>query len=169
MYIGYQDVSDIEDRVVIYTDGGCSPNPGCGGWAALLQWRQHEKLLMGSVSHSTNNRMELWAVIEGLKSLKYPAKVEVYSDSQYIVRAFNDGWIENWRKKGWKLKSNQPVKNQDLWATLYDLVTTYKPSFHWVKGHSGVGGNERVDQALNEARDDKINHQKDLVYEKAYL
>lgn len=131
--------------VIIYTDGACSGNPGAGGWAAILRYGAHEKELCGGQADTTNNRMELSAVIEALHSLKEPCEVTLYTDSQYIARAINEGWLENWQQKGWKKADKAPVKNEDLWKDLASLLKKHSVSFVWVKGHDGQIENERCD------------------------
>ena len=125
-------------KILIYTDGACSGNPGPGGWGAILIYNENKKEFSGGMKDTTNNIIELTAVIEGLKKLKSPCKhdVEIYSDSAYVVNAFNNGWIYNWIKKGWINSSKEPVKNKELWIELYELVKKYNASFIKVKGHS---------------------------------
>lgn len=132
--------------VSIYTDGACSGNPGPGGWAAILRFGEHEKEISGNMSETTNNRMELFAVISGLGALKQPCHVDVYSDSAYVVNAFNEDWIGNWQKNGWKNAKKEPVENQDLWKLLL-LVIKKHPSvtFHKVPGHADNEYNNRCD------------------------
>lgn len=133
------------DEVEIYTDGACSGNPGPGGWGVLLRYRGHEKELFGSNPTTTNNRMELWAVIKGLIALKRkPDLVTVYSDSKYIVDGVNE-WLKKWKSRGWR-GTGGPIKNIDLWKRLDALVLKYKPRFSWVKGHNGNRFNERADE-----------------------
>ncbi len=139
-------------QVTIYTDGACIGNPGPGGYAAILQYKDQEKVICGGLSDTTNNRMELSAVIEGIKALKVSCEVHIYSDSAYIVNAVNKGWIKGWQRSGWHTSDNKPVKNQDLWVELIRLMENHKVIFHWVKGHSGDLMNERCDQiATSEA------------------
>jgi ribonuclease HI len=124
--------------VTIYTDGACSGNPGPGGWAAIVipdQGRDAEKLT-GGEPHTTNNRMELTAAIEGLKSLDEPRSVKLHTDSSYVSRAFNDGWIENWKKNGWRTSSKKPVKNKELWQALDAQNDRHDVEWIWVKGHA---------------------------------
>jgi len=136
-----------EDRkhVTIYTDGACLGNPGPGGWSAILQYKGKERELTGGQENTTNNRMELTAVIEALRALKEPCNVEVYSDSLYVVDAFRKKWIDGCERKGWKKADNKPVKNDDLWRALIELIRLHKVSFHHVEGHSGHQFNERCD------------------------
>lgn len=138
-------------KVIIYTDGACSGNPGPGGWAAVLIYGESKKEIFGSRSNTTNNIMELTAIIEGLKALKKECEVEIYSDSSYCVNAFKQGWIYNWMKKGWKTSSGEAVKNQELWQDLYDLTKKHKVSFNKVKGHSDVELNNRCDELARNA------------------
>jgi ribonuclease HI len=138
-------------RVVIYTDGACSGNPGPGGWAAVLRYKQHEKVLTGAEPNTTNNRMELTAVIEALRALKTPCTVELYTDSNYLVRAVEEGWLERWQQKGWRTASRKPVENQDLWRELWDLIRRHQVRFIKVKGHAGDALNNRVDRLAVEA------------------
>ena len=137
-------------QVILYTDGACAGNPGPGGWGAVLQYEGREKELSGGNKRTTNNRMELTAVIRGLEALKQPCLVAVYSDSRYIVDAINKGWLESWIAKGWRKgrgKSRaQQVKNVDLWQRLVELLQGHKVEFHWVPGHMGYPENERADR-----------------------
>lgn len=132
--------------VDIYTDGACKGNPGAGGWSAILVFGGKEKELFGGEAVTTNNRMELTAAIEGLKALKEPCKVKLYSDSQYLVNAINKGWLENWKKKGWRKADKSAVLNDDLWKTLDGLLSTHEVEFIWVRGHDGHEYNERCDE-----------------------
>ena len=132
--------------VDIYTDGACKGNPGAGGWSAILVFGGKEKELFGGERVTTNNRMELTAAIEGLKALKEPCKVNLYSDSQYLVNAINKGWLENWKKKGWRKADKSVVLNDDLWKTLDELLCTHDVEFIWVRGHDGHEYNERCDE-----------------------
>jgi ribonuclease HI len=133
------------DKVMITTDGACLGNPGPGGWAALLQFGAKEKMLSGSEPDTTNNRMELRAVIEGLLALKRKCHVTVVTDSQYVMKAFKEGWLEKWEQNGWKTADRKPVKNKDLWESLVDLEGRHDVHWKWVKGHAGHEENERVD------------------------
>jgi ribonuclease HI len=132
--------------VKLYTDGACSGNPGPGGWAALLVYDDNEKMLSGHEEHTTNNRMELQAAIEGLKDLKFGCQVILCTDSEYVKKGMTE-WIDNWKKRNWKNTNNQPVKNQDLWQKLELEVSRHQVSWEWVKGHSGHPENDRVDEA----------------------
>ena len=134
------------DEVVIYTDGACSGNPGPGGWGAILMYRDVEKEISGGSKDTTNNIMELTAVIEALKLLKFPCEVQVYSDSSYVVNTFLQGWIYNWIKKNWKTSGNDEVKNKELWKELYSLTKIHKVEFIKVKGHSDNEYNNRCDK-----------------------
>ena len=137
---------DNKKLVRLYTDGACSGNPGPGGWAAILKFGPHQKEISGNMSHTTNNRMELFAVISGLGALKQSCKVEVYSDSTYVVNAFNQNWIESWQKRGWKTSDNKPVENQDLWRLLLITMRKHDVSFHKVPGHQDHAENNRCDE-----------------------
>jgi len=132
-------------QVHLYTDGACSGNPGPGGWGALLRYAGREKELCGGVDYTTNNRMELTAVIEGMSALKQPCAVEIYSDSTYVVNSVEKGWVYGWREKNW-IKKGEPVPNADLWKKLLALLDIHKVSFHWIRGHQGHPENERCDQ-----------------------
>lgn len=137
--------------VTIYTDGACSGNPGPGGWGVILMHGQNKKELSGGETETTNNRMELLAVIRGLKTLTKPCNVELYSDSAYVINAFNQNWIENWQKSDWKTSSKSPVKNKDLWLDLLSLLKVHNVKFIKVKGHSDNQFNNRCDElARNE-------------------
>ncbi len=134
------------NEVTIYTDGACSGNPGPGGWAAILMAGGHTKELSGGDKDTTNNRMELLGVISGLKALKYPCKVTVYSDSAYIVNAFNQGWIDKWIQNGWKNSAKAQVANIDLWKELVELTSRHEVTFMKVKGHADNEYNNRCDE-----------------------
>jgi ribonuclease HI len=139
-------------HVVIYTDGGCAPNPGPGGWAAILRSGKHMKELKGGEPMSTNNRMELMAAISALEALKQPSLVDMHIDSQYV----RDGimkYINNWKRNGWRTASKEPVKNQDLWQRLDAARSQHTVRWHWVRGHSGDVYNDRADELVREARD----------------
>ena len=131
--------------VTLYTDGACSGNPGPGGWGAILCYGEHELSLSGGEAHTTNNRMELTAVIEGLKKLKEPCIVELYSDSKYVIDALSKGWAWGWKKKGWVKSDKKPALNPDLWDVLLALVQTHEVHYHWVKGHADNTYNNRCD------------------------
>ena len=137
--------------VTIYTDGACSGNPGPGGWGAILEYMGHEKELSGGEQNTTNNRMELTAVIKALQALKEPCTVELYSDSKYVLDALQKGWAVSWRKKGWIKSDKKPALNPDLWEILLDLVEMHDVRYHWVKGHASNPKNNRCDElAVNE-------------------
>ena len=136
----------------IYTDGACRDNPGPGGWAALLIRGEHEKEISGAEALTTNNRMELTAVICALQALKRPVRVRLYTDSEYVRRGITE-WIGAWKARGWRTAERKPVKNQDLWQQLDQLASGHDIEWHWVPGHAGVPGNERVDRLANEAID----------------
>ena len=134
------------EKVTIYTDGACSGNPGPGGWGAVLMYKENKKEISGSKQDTTNNVMELTAVIEALKNLKFPCEVELYSDSAYVVNAFDKGWIYNWVKNNWKTADKKDVKNKELWQELYLLTKTHKVKFIKVKGHADNKYNNRCDE-----------------------
>ena len=138
--------------VVIYTDGACRGNPGPGGWGALLMFGEREREISGAETLTTNNRMELTAVIRALEALKRPVAAKIYTDSQYVRQGVLE-WMPNWKARGWKTADKKPVKNQDLWQQLDALLPTHQLEWHWVKGHSGNPGNERVDELANRAID----------------
>ena len=133
-------------QVIIYTDGACSGNPGPGGWGAVLKYGAHERELSGGEASTTNNRMELTAVIEALRLLKEPCEVELYSDSKYVIDALSKGWVYGWQKKGWRKSDNSPALNVDLWERLLPLLKYHEVEFVWVKGHAGHPENERCDR-----------------------
>lgn len=139
-------------QVCLYTDGACSSNPGPGGWACILVCKGQEKILTGGLHHTTNNQMELMAVVSGLQALKSVADVHIYTDSKY-VKDGAEKWLNDWIKKGWKTASKKPVANQGLWQKLYQLMQQYPLTWHWVKGHNGHVYNERVDALACEMRD----------------
>jgi len=140
-------------RVIIYTDGGCDPNPGRGGWAALLLCGELEKELLGSAPETTNNRMELTAAIEALRALNHPSTVDLYTDSQYLMRGITE-WMPKWLAKNWR-GSNGPVLNKDLWQALLAETSRHTIKWHWVKGHSSDKYNQRVDELVQKARQGK--------------
>ena len=139
------------DKVIIYTDGACSGNPGPGGWGAILMYKDTKKEISGEKKDTTNNVMELTAVVEGLKLLKYPCEVDLYSDSAYVVNAFTQGWIYNWVKNNWKTANKEPVKNKEIWQELYELTKKHKVNFIKVKGHSDNEWNNRCDELARNA------------------
>jgi len=138
------------NRIEIYTDGACKGNPGPGGWGVLLRATGHEKELFGGEAMTTNNRMELTAVIEGLSAVKRPCEIDLYLDSQYVRQGIT-AWIAGWKAKGWRTSTGQPVKNVDLWQKLDALVSGagHRIHWHWVRGHAGHPENERADQLAN--------------------
>lgn len=136
--------------IEIYTDGACSGNPGPGGWGAVLRWNGHEKEMSGGEEDTTNNRMEMMAVIKALEALRKPSKVALYTDSKYVMQGVNE-WLAGWKAKGWKTASKKPVKNQDLWQRIDSLIETHTVTFHWVKGHAGHPENERADKLATSA------------------
>ena len=131
-------------HVSMWTDGACSGNPGPGGWGALLRFGQHEKELNGGEKETTNNRMEMMAVIKGIEALKQPCSVHIYTDSTYVLKGMTE-WIKGWRKRNWKTASGAPVKNVDLWQALDDALASHEVEWTWVKGHAGHVENERAD------------------------
>lgn len=135
-------------QVSLYTDGASKGNPGPGGWGAVLSWGDHERELWGGEPHTTNNRMELMAAIQGLATLRRPCEVALYTDSQYVKKGINE-WIQNWKRNGWRTSARKPVKNAELWRQLDGLVNTHRVHWHWVKGHSGDAGNEKADELAN--------------------
>lgn len=142
--------------VQLFTDGACSGNPGPGGWGVILRYKGTEKELCGGEPATTNNRMELMAVIQGLSALTRPCVVEVYTDSQYVQKGISE-WIRGWKARGWKTADRQPVKNEDLWRTLDAAASAHTVTWHWVRGHAGHAENERADalarEGLRQARD----------------
>ncbi|MGD9586558.1 MAG: ribonuclease HI [Brachymonas sp.] len=144
-------------HVTLYTDGACKGNPGPGGWGVWLQSGPHSKELFGGELNTTNNRMELMAVIQGLSALKRPCHVTIYLDSQYVRQGITE-WIHGWKKKGWKTAAKQPVKNAELWRALDALVHdgTHRIEWHWVKGHAGIPGNEKADELANRGVDQAL-------------
>ena len=143
----------MTDRVEIFTDGACKGNPGPGGWGALLRINGQSKELKGSEPETTNNRMEMQAVISALESLKKPCMVQLTTDSKYVLDGVKS-WMPNWKKRGWKTASKAPVKNKDLWMKIDVLVQAHDIEWSWVKGHRGHVENERVDQLANDAIDE---------------
>lgn len=138
-------------KVIIYTDGACSGNPGPGGWGAVLLYNEIRKEISGGETPSTNNRMEIMAAIAALESLKEPCEAEIYSDSAYLVNAFKQGWLENWQKNGWKTSKKQPVENQDLWKRLLLQTRKHQVTWHKVKGHAENKENNRCDELARNA------------------
>lgn len=141
----------MSEKVIIYTDGACSGNPGPGGWGAILMYKDAKKEISGGMKETTNNIMEITAVIEALKCLKIESDVQVYSDSAYTVNAFNQGWIFNWMKNGWRTANGASVKNKELWQELYALTKKHKVEFIKVKGHADNEFNNRCDEMAREA------------------
>ncbi len=139
-------------KVVIYTDGACRGNPGPGGWGVVLRYQGNLKTLNGFDPETTNNRMELTAVIEGLRALTRSCDIELHTDSKYVMQGVNE-WLSNWKRNGWKTAAKKPVKNIDLWQQLDDEVTRHEIDWNWVKGHSGIEDNEFADQLANAAID----------------
>lgn len=142
---------NAKKRVTLYTDGACSGNPGAGGWGAVLLYGEHKKEISGGEAETTNNRMELTAVIKGLETLKYPCAVDVYSDSAYTVNAFLQGWVYGWEKSDWKKADNKPVLNDDLWKILLSYTRQHEVTFHKVKGHADNEWNNRCDELARSA------------------
>ncbi len=132
--------------VTIYTDGACSGNPGPGGWGAILLYGPHKRELSGGAADTTNNRMELTAVIEALRQLKEPCEVELWSDSKYVIDGLSKGWAKSWKARGWKKADKKPALNPDLWDQLLSLTERHVLRYHWVKGHAEDPYNERCDQ-----------------------
>ncbi len=142
-----------DDVVEVYTDGACSGNPGPGGWGAVLRWRGQERELFGGEPHTTNNRMELTAAIEALRSLNRPSAVVVTTDSTYVKNGITS-WMASWKRRGWRTSSKQPVKNEDLWRALDEAVASHEVRWEWVKGHSGHPENERADELARRGIDE---------------
>jgi ribonuclease HI len=138
----------VTDVVRIYTDGACKGNPGPGGWGALLRSGAHERELFGGERETTNNRMELTAVIRALEALKRTSRVEVYTDSEYVKNGITE-WLPNWKRRGWKTADRKPVKNVDLWQALEAAAARHQVHWHWVRGHAGHAENERADALAN--------------------
>ncbi len=132
------------EGIELYTDGACSGNPGPGGWGVILRMGEHEKELFGGEPETTNNRMEMMAVIEGLRALKRSVRADIYTDSQYVMKGMNE-WIHGWKARGWKTAAKEPVKNVDLWQALDKECARHELKWHWVKGHAGHVENERAD------------------------
>ncbi len=137
-----------EDQVEIWTDGACKGNPGVGGWGVLMKFGQVEKTLHGGEMMTTNNRMEMMAVIEALTALKRPCQIKLNIDSQYVMKGMTE-WIHGWKLKGWRTADKKPVKNADLWQQLDEQVKRHEITWRWVKGHAGDPGNERADLLAN--------------------
>lgn len=141
--------------VEIWTDGACRGNPGPGGWAAVLISGEHERVLKGAEDHTTNNRMELTAAIRALEALRRKCQVSLHTDSEYVKRGVTE-WLAQWKQRGWKTAARKPVKNVDLWQELDTLSQRHEIEWHWVRGHAGIAGNERVDRLANEAIDELV-------------
>jgi ribonuclease HI len=137
------------ETVDIYTDGACRGNPGPGGWGVILRSGAHEKELLGGEAQTTNNRMELMAVIQGLLALRKPSRVRVYTDSQYVQKGISE-WIHGWKRRGWRTADKKAVKNEDLWRRLDEAAAAHDVEWHWVKGHAGHPENERADALANQ-------------------
>lgn len=133
------------DIIWLYTDGACSGNPGPGGYCAILKFNEHTKIISGAEKDTTNNRMELTAIIEGLKAIKRPCEVNVVSDSKYVCDAINKNWLKSWIAKNWKKSDGKAVLNVDLWQQLSELLELHNVTFHWIKGHAGHEFNEKCD------------------------
>ena len=133
-------------HIQIFTDGACSGNPGPGGWGAILRYKAHEKELSGGEAETTNNRMELMALIAALEQLKEPCEIDLCSDSQYVINGLQKGWAKGWRARGWKKSDKSPALNSDLWARLLDLSEVHTIHYNWIKGHAGHPENERCDR-----------------------
>lgn len=145
-----------KNTVRIYSDGACRGNPGPGGWGVVLRWNGHQRELSGGEARTTNNRMELTAAIRGLEALSRPCAVELYTDSQYVKHGIEQ-WLAGWKRRGWRTASGGPVKNVDLWQRLENAVARHvSVTWHWVRGHSGVEGNELADRLANRGIDDAL-------------
>lgn len=143
----------MNSPVVIHTDGACRGNPGPGGWGAILEHDSHERELYGYEPETTNNRMELMAIIQALEALKRPCKVRAITDSQYVMKGITE-WMPGWKKRGWRTASRKPVANRDLWERLDAAIQRHEIGWEWVRGHTGQAGNERADQLANRGIDE---------------
>jgi ribonuclease HI len=148
-------MTDTSDIVQLFTDGACSGNPGPGGWGAILRCKGVEKELKGGENPTTNNRMEMMAVLEGLNALSRSCTVEVYTDSEYVKKGMTE-WLRGWKARGWKTADRKPVKNDDLWKALEQAAARHKVTWHWVRGHSGHPENERADQLARDGIKDGL-------------
>ena len=142
-------------EIEAFTDGACRGNPGPGGWGVVLEFQDRVKELSGGELDTTNNRMELTAAIRALEALKEPCRVQLFTDSVYLKDGITQ-WLPNWRKRGWRTANKKPVKNQDLWMALLELVNRHEVSWHWVKGHAGHPGNERADALANQGLEERL-------------
>ncbi len=149
---------DCEDTVELYTDGACRGNPGPGGWGALLRFKGRERELYGGEAQTTNNRMELTAVIRGLETLTRACRVRVTTDSQYVMKGITE-WLPNWKRRGWRTADKKPVKNVDLWQQLDAAVSSHRVDWQWVRGHCGHPENERADALANRGIDEMLHRQ----------
>jgi ribonuclease HI len=145
----------MSEKVVMYTDGACRGNPGPGGWGVVLRFQGSHKTLQGYAAETTNNRMELTAVIEGLKALKRSCEIELFTDSKYVMQGLTE-WLAKWKRNGWKTAAKKPVKNIDLWQQLEAEAAQHEIDWNWVKGHAGIADNELADQLANAAIDAKM-------------
>lgn len=152
-------------EITIHTDGACRGNPGPGGYGAVLQYKGHLKEISGGFRHTTNNRMEMLAVIESLNSLKYRCKVTLYTDSKYVCEAINKNWLRGWKQKGWKNSAKNDVKNVDLWKEMEQAIQEHEVTFHWVKGHSDNEMNNKADEIAVKASKAPAEFQIDSFYE----
>lgn len=145
----------MTSKVIVYTDGACRGNPGPGGWGAFLQYGDKTRTLKGHEADTTNNRMEMMAVIEALKVLKRPCQIELNTDSKYVMQGITD-WMDGWKRNGWKTAAKKPVKNADLWRQIDNEAQRHQIDWRWVKGHAGIAGNEMADQLANQAIDELL-------------
>ena len=152
-------------KVILYSDGACSGNPGKGGWGSILEFNGTRKEFSGGYKNSTNNRMELMGIIEPIRLLKEPCEIEIYTDSKYVVNSINKKWIHGWVKRGWKRSDNEAVKNTDLWKLMLDLLEVHQLKFHWVRGHNEHEENERCDELAIAARMES-DLEDDIEYDK---
>jgi ribonuclease HI len=142
-------------KIDIYTDGACRGNPGPGGWGALLIYKDADKAIYGGEIDTTNNRMEMTAIIEALKIVKMDCNITLYTDSKYVMDGITK-WLSNWKKKGWITSNKKPVKNKDLWQILEESISKFNIEWQWVKGHAGIPGNEKADELANQGIDELI-------------